>query len=833
MNLIGMRYGHIRVEGILGQGGMGAVYQGFDEKLTRRVALKVLQAGAHLDGEARTRFVREARTLSQLDHPNICRIYDFIEEGESDVLVLELIDGRTLAEVLDDGLSITEKLRIARDVAAVLVAAHRTGILHRDLKPENVMLTKSDQVKVLDFGLARWLEQKTKSGRNPALSSGAQTALLHAGSPYDREHALDGRATAIMEPAARDTQEQTRATAFGVTVGTPMFMSPEQARGELLTTASDMYSFGLVLQMMFSGREPYPDGMGARDIMIFASRGDSLPLTGIRRDIAALIKALKSFAPSDRPTAADALRIIQRIIDSPKRVVRRALVAAIVVLTILAGWKYTTDLMRERTAARQAEAEAKERRAQADSLIGFMLGDLHTKLEGLGRLDVLDAAAERSLAYMSSLDTARMTPQEIARYSKALNHLGEVRISQGNLAAALVAFNRSLSMANVAATRDREDPHVALSVGTAHYWVGHALWLKSDLQPALIHMREYRRIAEELAKKDPTNDEYQIERIYGHSNVGSILEAQGDIAGALEEYRLGLEVRKARVAANPADTKRRLDLAVGLNKVGLALERLGRLGEAHDYYGQEFTTLTALVHQDPKNTVWTERLAANHYFMGGILDLLGDDAAAIPRCDDAVMLHRGLIAHDPANANWQRSLAMCLLRHANLLRRQGFAAKALDELREAEGVMKRLLAKDPTRSNMRRDLSNVEAAYAAALLSSRNVTAARDKAREAVALLESAPRSGAAVRVVLAEAYVALGDAEAAADNRDAAAKAWQAGYDLLQPISASAEPRQLAAATAALIHLGRQRDAQPLVSRLHTIGFREGDFERLLQPHQ
>jgi serine/threonine protein kinase/tetratricopeptide (TPR) repeat protein len=824
MNPIGMRYGHIRVESILGQGGMGEVYQGYDERLTRRVALKVLQPGARLDGEARTRFIREARTLSQLDHPNICRIYDFIEEGESDVLVLELIDGRTLEQTLDGSVSIAEKLRIARDVAAVLVAAHRTGIVHRDLKPENVMLTKSGQVKVLDFGLARWLEQKTKSGRNPAVSSGTQAALLHAAG-HD-----DGRETAIMEPAARDTQERTNATAYGVTVGTPMFMSPEQARGESLTTASDIYSFGLVLQLMFSGREPYPERLGARDIMLFAARGDSLPVSGIRRDIAALIKALKAFAPSDRPTAADALRSIQRIIDGPKRIARRIAVAAAVVFMILAGWKYTTDLRREKTAARQAEAEAKERRAQADSLIEFMLGDLQVKLKPVGRLDVLDAAAERSLAYMSSLDTARMTPQEIARNSKALNQLGEVRIAQGNLPAALVVFNRSLSMANVAAERERHDPAIALSVGTAHYWVGNALLLKSDLQPALVHMREYRRIAEELAKKYPASDEYQIERIYGHSNVGSILEAQGEIAGALEEYRLGLEVRQARVAANPSDTKRRLDLAVGLNKVGLALERLGHFTEARGYYQQEFTTLTALVEQEPKTALFTERLAINHYFMGGILELLGDDAAAIRQCDDAVRLLRGLIAHDPTNANWPRSLAKCLLRHANLVRRKGSNAAALDELREAEGIMKGLFAKDPTRANGRRDLSNIEAAYSAALLASRNVAAAHDKAREAVALLESAPRGSAATRAALAEAYVALGDAEAAAHNQAAATKAWQAGYELLQPISASTEPRQRATAAAALIHLGHDREAQPLVSHLHEIGFREGDFERLVQ---
>src|SRR6266540_3140610 len=276
MNTNGLRYGHIRVEGILGQGGMGDVYEGFDERLTRRVALKVLHPDARPDGEARTRLIREARTLSQLDHPNICRIHDFIEEGQSDVLVLELIDGRTLEQAVEGGLSAAEKLRIARDVASVLVAAHRAGIIHRDLKPENVMLTKSGQVKVLDFGLARWLEQKSKSGRVRGLSSGAQATRLRVAAPDDQALGGDPDTTAIMGHAVSHTTPSVSATAYGVTVGTPMFMSPEQARGEDLTTASDMYSFGLMLQAMFTGRDPYPSSLTAQEVMLFAARGDSL-----------------------------------------------------------------------------------------------------------------------------------------------------------------------------------------------------------------------------------------------------------------------------------------------------------------------------------------------------------------------------------------------------------------------------------------------------------------------------------------------------------------------------------------------------------------------------
>src|SRR4051794_3120899 len=169
MDLSGRRLGHIRVERILGQGGMGDVYEGFDEKLARRVALKALHRDQRLDDEARARLIREARTLSQLDHPNICRIHDYIEGADADVLVLELIEGRTLQRAIEEGLSRAEKLRISQAIAEVLVVAHRFGIVHRDLKPENVMLTKTGVVKVLDFGLARWIEKQQSSGRMKAV----------------------------------------------------------------------------------------------------------------------------------------------------------------------------------------------------------------------------------------------------------------------------------------------------------------------------------------------------------------------------------------------------------------------------------------------------------------------------------------------------------------------------------------------------------------------------------------------------------------------------------------------------------------------------------------
>ena len=152
--LLGQRIGHIRVVDFLARGGMGAVYVGFDEKLERRVALKAVHEG-RLDEEARARFLREARVLSQLNDPHICQIYGYLDGAERDFLVLELIEGRSLKDVIAERPDRPTCMRIAQEIVGVLAATHAQGIIHRDLKPSNVMVTSKGAIKVLDFGLAR------------------------------------------------------------------------------------------------------------------------------------------------------------------------------------------------------------------------------------------------------------------------------------------------------------------------------------------------------------------------------------------------------------------------------------------------------------------------------------------------------------------------------------------------------------------------------------------------------------------------------------------------------------------------------------------------------
>jgi serine/threonine protein kinase len=229
----GQRLGVYHVLALLGAGGMGEVYRARDTKLERDVALKVLPHAFTKDPERLARFEREARMLAALNHPNIGAIYGFEEAEGIRFLVLELVDGQTLADTLANvsrhrsqgpGLPIRDALSIARHIAEALDVAHEKGIIHRDLKPANITITPAGVVKVLDFGLAK------------AAGDGATPDLTHS------------------------PTKTVNHTSDGAVMGTPGYMSPEQARGQVVDKRTDIWAFGCVLYEMLTGRAAFKGG---------------------------------------------------------------------------------------------------------------------------------------------------------------------------------------------------------------------------------------------------------------------------------------------------------------------------------------------------------------------------------------------------------------------------------------------------------------------------------------------------------------------------------------------------------------------------------------------
>ncbi|HSM12548.1 MAG TPA: protein kinase [Thermoanaerobaculia bacterium] len=228
--MIGKKIGPYEITAKLGEGGMGEVWRATDARLRREVALKVLPEALTEDRERLARFEREAQVLAQLQHPNIASIYGMEESGTTRALVMELVEGPTLAERLAQGsLSLSESLSIARQIAEALEEAHEKGIVHRDLKPQNVKASIEGKVKVLDFGLAKALE--------PAVaSSGA---------------AVTASPTLLNSP----TLTAVHGTELGVILGTAAYMAPEQAKGRAVDRRADIWAFGVVLWEMLTGQK--------------------------------------------------------------------------------------------------------------------------------------------------------------------------------------------------------------------------------------------------------------------------------------------------------------------------------------------------------------------------------------------------------------------------------------------------------------------------------------------------------------------------------------------------------------------------------------------------
>jgi len=226
--MIGARLGPYEITAKLGEGGMGEVYRATDTKLEREVAIKVLPASVVGDPERLARFEREAKLLASLNHPHIAAIHGVEDATEVKALVLELVEGETLAERLARGpLPIAEVVAIARQIAEALEAAHERGIVHRDLKPQNVKLTANDDVKVLDFGLAKALDA----------GAGAPSSAQLARSP-----------TLLHSPTLTAA-----GTAMGMILGTAAYMAPEQAKGRSVDRRADIWAFGVVLWECLTG----------------------------------------------------------------------------------------------------------------------------------------------------------------------------------------------------------------------------------------------------------------------------------------------------------------------------------------------------------------------------------------------------------------------------------------------------------------------------------------------------------------------------------------------------------------------------------------------------
>ncbi|HEV8396129.1 MAG TPA: serine/threonine-protein kinase [Vicinamibacterales bacterium] len=317
----GTRLGPYEIQSAIGAGGMGEVYRGRDTRLDRAVAVKVLRPDVAADPAFRARFDREARTISQLDHPNICPLFDIGEQDGTAYLVMPLLEGESLADRVRRGpLPLPAALRIAIGLASALTYAHGRGVLHRDVKPHNVLMLADGRTMLLDFGIAK---------------------------PYGLE-SIDTMADT--SPAL---------TRLGQTLGTLEYMAPEQLGGRIVDGRSDMFSLGIVIAEIVSGTHPFRGSTPAVTASAILDRPyqGQPDATGPDADLDRIVRRMLARQPADRfPTMADCLaelRLLEH--DSgartalaaarPPRRTRVGVVAAVLLLATIAGvavWRSRT-----------------------------------------------------------------------------------------------------------------------------------------------------------------------------------------------------------------------------------------------------------------------------------------------------------------------------------------------------------------------------------------------------------------------------------------------------------------------------------------------------------
>lgn len=606
---VGRTIGAVRLEAVIGRGGMGEVYRGFDQQLGRQVAVKTVRLRDGESGTARERLRREARILSKLNHPGICQLYELLETENRDWLVLELVTGRSLRTVIERGsLARAERFSIAEDIVEALAVAHRHGIVHRDLKAENIMLPEQGGIKILDFGIAR----------------------------ADLEDP-DGRILSSRDPTTAGTGLETIA---GTVLGTTRYMSPEQARGEPVSTASDIYSTGLLIEELWLGPVGEPEGTSAVEAVHAIATRRPLRLKRLPRKLARLIARCGALEPSERPTAAELLAGLRRERERPRRMALRVTGALAAMLVALGALKYTLDLRRSEQAAHAAQD-------RAEALVGFLLEDLQGQLEPLGRLDLIEGVAQRALEHFRSLANLE-------------------GVSNG--------------------------PHAAL----ARRQIGGVLAKRGEIEPALALLREALTIDQEILDRDPSVEALSAVA-EDHRLIGLAIFDTGDALAAAHEIGLARSALERALHRDRSARLRRELTRVLAAEADLARHR-GDTDAAGRLLDEGLKTLDELHRSNPDDRETTAALAELHYSAGLIAHFeRNDPTAAETRYRDAVALLESLIDdhHDDAGHRYRLAVlhgqGLC---QAALARGDVDAAAAANQRALAE--LHRLHREDPT-----------------------------------------------------------------------------------------------------------------------------------------
>jgi serine/threonine-protein kinase len=725
------------------KGGLGEVFVALDEELRREVALKEIQARYADHPEARARFLREAEITGRLEHPGVVPVYGLgVYPDGRPFYAMRFIHGQSLQSAIsrfhtadeDHHRDPGERSLALRDLlgrfAAVCNAvgyAHSRGIIHRDLKPDNAMLGEYGETLLVDWGLAKPLDQG--EGEQTA---GSKSVL-----------AISGSGTAETE--------------MGRVVGTVAFMPPEQANGRLdqVGPCSDVFSLGATLYALLTGHAPY----GGPDALIQAAMAEAVPARQRKRSVPAALEAVCARAmaakPEDRYPSAKALaEEVQRWLgDEPVLAYRepiadrlrrwgrrhRSLVSAAVVLLIagvvglsLGLWlvgRAEARTARALTRALEAEADARDNLSQAESNLKRAVTAEATAKTNLSMAkravdECFNVCKEHPLFQERRMEKAKalllektldfyknfreQRPNDPGLHSEEAAQLFRVAYIEralGRSREALLAYRKARDRLSEMVKAHPDVPEHQQHLANTHQSLGNLLSLQGKGDEALLEYRQARDRQRQLMKAHPEVSAYQQDLARTHNNLGILLRARGKREEALEEYRQARDIQGKLVKIDPHSTAYQEDLAGTHHNSSLLLSTLGKRDEALREARQARAMRLKLVKAHPDRPEYQQGLAATHNNLGMLLSDLGKGAEALEEYRYARSLFDKLVKAHPDLPEYQKYLASTHNNLGALLRAQGKLKEALTEFRQARDRQNNLVKDHPELPAYRNDLA--------------------------------------------------------------------------------------------------------------------------------
>jgi eukaryotic-like serine/threonine-protein kinase len=345
--------------------------------------------------------------------------------------------------------------------------------------------------------------------------------------------------------------------------------------------------------------------------------------------------------------------------EAQRRHLRMALLAAAAV----AGMAITSTLA---ITAHFAREDATRRQAQAEDLLGFMLGDLRKKLDSVGRLDLMRTVDDKATAYFSALDARDLGDSALAEQARSLTGIGEVRLAEGRHDDAMRSFEQAHARLEALLARAPGDGQRLFDLAQAQYWVGLTYWRQKRFDQAAGWLTRYRDSALLLAAKDPDNFDWQLEVAYGHHNLAVLANSRERYGEAERAFQEARELYRSWLAERPDDMELRWEAADIDSWLGTVASNQGRLAEALPYFAAARDVALAHANSDPENARWREESVNKRTLLTAALTAVGDYPAARHEADVALAMVRQLAGQDPSNTRWQTLLGNALWRSALL-----------------------------------------------------------------------------------------------------------------------------------------------------------------------